>query len=184
MCLHSREAGLRLLGEVALPDGGRHSESVLGAVQAALAQSGVTLAQVNRLITSSGPGSFTGLRVAHASLKAFYAALQIPVEFVDGHEARAWAFAKETGANEFAVTTRLTRDQILASDYRVQNGVPVLEKEEIVAAPPAGTRVDEEFPLLARHLAECLETAQSRQTAATPEAIAAASPRYYGSRFS
>jgi tRNA threonylcarbamoyladenosine biosynthesis protein TsaB len=56
-----------VLGERTLPRGREHAASVLGAVDALLADAGVTLSRVDRVALSIGPGSFTGLRVGLAT---------------------------------------------------------------------------------------------------------------------
>ncbi len=56
-----------MVGEQELPRGREHAASVLVAVDALLADAGVTLERVERIALSIGPGSFTGLRVGLAT---------------------------------------------------------------------------------------------------------------------
>jgi tRNA threonylcarbamoyladenosine biosynthesis protein TsaB len=54
-----------------------HSNSLLKDIDESLGQAEVTLRQVNLLAAASGPGSFTGLRIGLATVKALAATLRI-----------------------------------------------------------------------------------------------------------
>ncbi|MBY0370849.1 tRNA (adenosine(37)-N6)-threonylcarbamoyltransferase complex dimerization subunit type 1 TsaB [bacterium] len=183
VALHEQGAALRELGSVELEDG-RHSEGVLGALTTLLAQTGHSLAEVDRWLTGSGPGSFTGLRVAHSVVKAFHFVSGKPVELLDLHEARALAYLaqSEKRPTTLGIGTQLTRDQILVSQFRVlEKGVEWVS-EETVPTLPEGVLLSE-FPMRASYLAQALELARRRQTLTDRAAVAQASPLYFGSRF-
>jgi tRNA threonylcarbamoyladenosine biosynthesis protein TsaB len=55
-----------------------HSNSLLKDINESLVQADVTLREVNLLAAASGPGSFTGLRIGLATVKALAATLRIP----------------------------------------------------------------------------------------------------------
>lgn len=55
-----------------------HSNSLLKDINECLDQAGLSLREVNLLAAASGPGSFTGLRIGLATLKALAATLRIP----------------------------------------------------------------------------------------------------------
>jgi tRNA threonylcarbamoyl adenosine modification protein YeaZ len=55
--------GTQVLAERAVPSGNRHAELLAPAVAGALADAGVTLAEVGAVVAGLGPGPFTGLRV-------------------------------------------------------------------------------------------------------------------------
>jgi tRNA threonylcarbamoyladenosine biosynthesis protein TsaB len=55
-----------------------HSNSLLKDINGCLDQAGVSLKNVNLLAATSGPGSFTGLRIGLATVKALAATLRIP----------------------------------------------------------------------------------------------------------
>ncbi|MFN3198207.1 MAG: tRNA (adenosine(37)-N6)-threonylcarbamoyltransferase complex dimerization subunit type 1 TsaB [Bradymonadia bacterium] len=68
-----------LLGErMALHRRG-HGPTVLGAIDALLAEAGKTLTDLDGLICGLGPGSFTGLRIALATLKGLAMAHDLPL---------------------------------------------------------------------------------------------------------
>jgi len=62
------EAG-ELLGESLFPVGARHSRTILPEARRLLSRSGREVGDLGRVIAGSGPGSFTGVRVAAALAK-------------------------------------------------------------------------------------------------------------------
>lgn len=69
----------RLLGEITLNIAITHSERLMSAVDRLLADCGLAPAELGGLAVSVGPGSFTGLRVGLATVKALAMALDLPV---------------------------------------------------------------------------------------------------------
>ncbi len=57
----------------------RHAEEIAPRLQELLDRTGVTLADLDRLVVDIGPGRFTGLRVGLATVRALGFALDIPV---------------------------------------------------------------------------------------------------------
>jgi len=197
LAVHSHSgAELRCLAEVTLHDGGKHSESVLPGLEQVLSEAGTNLTLIDRYLTTTGPGSFTGLRIAFAALKAFHLANAKPIETLAAHEARALAYLKTTNEKPETlwVSTQITRDSFLLTEFKITQGglvkigdttVAELNKErfadlDLLTDKPA--EVGTHFPIEARHLAECLEQAQSRETLTTDSAVAASSPTYFGSK--
>jgi tRNA threonylcarbamoyladenosine biosynthesis protein TsaB len=56
-----------------------HAEALIGQVEALLARAGIDFADLERVAVTTGPGSFTGLRVGLSAARAFALALDIPV---------------------------------------------------------------------------------------------------------
>ncbi|MGY1986646.1 tRNA (adenosine(37)-N6)-threonylcarbamoyltransferase complex dimerization subunit type 1 TsaB [Blastococcus sp. SYSU DS0669] len=57
------DGGAEVLAERAVPSGTKHAELLTPAIQGALAEAGLGLAEVEAVVTGLGPGPFTGLRV-------------------------------------------------------------------------------------------------------------------------
>ena len=67
-----------------------HSETLMPLVDELLKKSGTELGSIDALAVSSGPGSFTGLRIGSATVKGLGDALKIPVISVPTLEALAY----------------------------------------------------------------------------------------------
>lgn len=73
----------KLLGEFTVQTKFTHSQSLLPMVDQMLKQAGVTIAEIDGFAASVGPGSYTGLRIGIAAVKAFGFALNKPVYGVE-----------------------------------------------------------------------------------------------------
>jgi tRNA threonylcarbamoyladenosine biosynthesis protein TsaB len=69
-----------------------HLREIGSAVDRALSDAGLAVADIERLALVSGPGSFTGLRIGMAFVKGLHAASNIPVVTIDSLELLALAF--------------------------------------------------------------------------------------------
>ena len=72
-------AGARVLAQVVGNLRSAQTANLLGDIDAALAQAGLRLAEIELLACARGPGSFTGLRAGLATMKAFAATLNKPL---------------------------------------------------------------------------------------------------------
>ncbi len=70
--------GDEILGVVSGDAGISHSNTLLGDVDKLLAQTQITLSQIDLFAVATGPGSFTGLRIGIATVKALAATLDRP----------------------------------------------------------------------------------------------------------
>ncbi|MBR5430256.1 MAG: tRNA (adenosine(37)-N6)-threonylcarbamoyltransferase complex dimerization subunit type 1 TsaB [Firmicutes bacterium] len=80
-----------LAGEFCLDTGKNHSLALLPMVDALLANCGLTLSAVDAFSVTLGPGSFTGLRIGLATVKAWCDGLDKPAVGVSSTEAMARA---------------------------------------------------------------------------------------------
>lgn len=90
----SPEPGVSLLVagvifEERLPGDRQASERLLSAIERCLARAGIPLGDCERIAVSSGPGSFTGLRVGLSTAWGLGRAREIPVEAVSTLESLA-----------------------------------------------------------------------------------------------
>jgi tRNA threonylcarbamoyladenosine biosynthesis protein TsaB len=72
-----------LLAIKEINDGFTHAENLHLFIQSVMRQAGLTLSQLHAISISSGPGSYTGLRIGYASAKGLAYALNIPLIKVD-----------------------------------------------------------------------------------------------------
>lgn len=60
-------------------DGFKHSENLAPMIKELISNSGIDISELDLLVCSRGPGSFTGLRIGMATLKGISMALNIPL---------------------------------------------------------------------------------------------------------
>jgi tRNA threonylcarbamoyl adenosine modification protein YeaZ len=77
------------LGRCVVEIGKGHAEHLIGVIDRALAEAGLTLKQLDAIAVGIGPGSFTGIRVAVSAARGFALALAIPAVGIDTLEAIA-----------------------------------------------------------------------------------------------
>lgn len=70
--------------------GGSHAKLLLPTIDRLFSETGLTLKQLDGLVVSIGPGSFTGLRVGLATLLGFRTISQLPLAVVPTLEGMAW----------------------------------------------------------------------------------------------
>lgn len=68
----------RVLASAGADIGRGHAEQLMAFIHQALVESGHSLADVNRIAVTVGPGSFTGIRVGVAAARGFALALGVP----------------------------------------------------------------------------------------------------------
>jgi tRNA threonylcarbamoyl adenosine modification protein YeaZ len=78
-----------LIDENNLDDGKTHSENLMPLVKELLERNKVQLSEINLIAVSCGPGSFTGIRIGIASVKAMAEVHNIPIAEVTSLETLA-----------------------------------------------------------------------------------------------
>ena len=86
-----------LLGEFTVNNGNTHSETLLPMVEALLKISGKTVSDADIFACSSGPGSFTGVRIGTATLKGLAFDREKPCVQVSTLEALAYNLVMQKG---------------------------------------------------------------------------------------
>lgn len=98
-------------------------------IDALMREHGVAYADLAAIVTTTGPGSFTGVRIGLAALHGFVAVHGIPVKLLTTLEALAWQAARAQAHEAFTVTLRAGKGEVFAQDFRAENGVPVVTSE-------------------------------------------------------
>jgi len=86
-----------LRGEWLVSSGLTHSQRLMPALDFLLQETNLTIQEIDALVVSQGPGSFTGLRIGLATARALAQGLQIPLVGVPTLELWAAAFAGGDG---------------------------------------------------------------------------------------
>ncbi len=89
--------GSQALGMLASPDQHNHAGFLQPAIQQLCKDKGITLEELAAVSVTSGPGSYTGLRVGMASAKGICFALQKPLITIDTLSVMALAAIREQG---------------------------------------------------------------------------------------
>lgn len=79
----------KLLAEIIINDGKKHSEKLLPAIDHLLGDAGLDIDDIDAFCAVKGPGSFTGLRIGIATVKGFAQANHKPVVGISTLEALA-----------------------------------------------------------------------------------------------
>jgi tRNA threonylcarbamoyladenosine biosynthesis protein TsaB len=122
------------LAELVLNVGAGHSSALLPAMEEALRIAGLKPADLTAVVVGGGPGSFTGLRIAAATVKGMLQALRLPLYSYSGLHATAAAHWASPGPVWGVFDAR--RRDVFAAAYSFTDGTAVL-------AEPAAMTVDE-----------------------------------------
>ena len=85
----------KLVKKIELNNGLTHSESLMPIIKDIFEETNLTLSDINLLICDIGPGSFTGIRIGIATVKAFSDSFNIPIIGVSSLTALAYNVKNE-----------------------------------------------------------------------------------------
>jgi tRNA threonylcarbamoyladenosine biosynthesis protein TsaB len=114
--------GGEILSEVLFDASDTHSATLLPGVDACLGAAKITLDDVELFAVVSGPGSFTGLRIALATIKAFAAVRRAPVAPVESCAVLAAAFPY--AARPVLTLIDARRGEVYGALYDTAEGLP------------------------------------------------------------
>jgi tRNA threonylcarbamoyladenosine biosynthesis protein TsaB len=109
-----------LIAEVRLNVRTTHSERLMTAVDYALKQSDMAFAGIDAVAVSSGPGSFTGLRIGLSTAKGLCYAAGKPLVLVPTLEAFAWNFPY--CAHPVGIMLDARKGEVYAAMFRWEHG--------------------------------------------------------------
>ncbi len=132
-CSAALTEGGRLLAARSEPMDRGHQERLAPLVAEVVGAAGVAFGRIERIAVTTGPGSFTGLRVGLAFAKGLGLALERPVVGVGTLQALA-ASASEAGLVAAIVDAR--REQVYVQPFL--DGAPLAEAEALTTCDAAG----------------------------------------------
>lgn len=80
----------KLIKKIELDNGLTHSETLMPIIQQIFSETNLTISNIDLLVSDIGPGSFTGIRIGIATVKAFSDVLSIPAIGISSLEALAY----------------------------------------------------------------------------------------------
>lgn len=99
-----------------------HSVTLMPMLDELLKSINLTLDDINLLCCTKGPGSFTGIRIGMATIKALADAKNIPVIGVDSLEALAYSGIIQKGEGEYISIIDAKNDNVYFAIYKMKNG--------------------------------------------------------------
>ena len=124
----------------------RHGEELLGRLDEALAEIGVSRSDLTGVVVGTGPGSFTGLRIGMATAKTVAYALGIPIVGVSSTRALALAIAiADPSATGVAIALPAGAADRYVHRFRIADGQPAeIDGPQLVATPQTPDEIDGE----------------------------------------
>jgi tRNA threonylcarbamoyladenosine biosynthesis protein TsaB len=116
--------------ETAPLEGGTFSAQLIPQISAILKRHNLTKNDIEGLAVVSGPGSFTGLRVGLAAIKALAEVLEKPIAAVSLLEAIVRASGK---SGELIAALEAGRCEAYVGEFVVENGNATLREQRLVA---------------------------------------------------
>lgn len=120
----------KILKEIHNKSEKEHSKTLMPMIDELLKSLQITLEDIDLLACTKGPGSFTGIRIGIATIKAFADAKNIPVIAVNSLEALAHSGAMKKGNGEYISILDAKNDNVYFAIYKVKN-----EKFSIYKSP-------------------------------------------------
>jgi tRNA threonylcarbamoyladenosine biosynthesis protein TsaB len=111
-----------------------HAELLMPMVEAALAAAGAQFEDLDRIAVTTGPGSFTGVRVGIAAARGFALALDIPAVGIGSLAALAFPALQQQTEGTVVAALDAKRGEIYAFAQDAASGAVLIEA---TAAPPA-----------------------------------------------
>ncbi len=106
-----------------------HAEVLAGMVAEVFDASGLSPADVDRLAVCTGPGSFTGLRVALSFAKGFALPRDLPIIGIDALEVTAQELSIRDGLAYMSVYKDIRRKEAFYCEYKL--GRPIMKPQSM-----------------------------------------------------
>lgn len=133
-----------IINKLELDNGLTHSETLMPLIKEILDKSNISLKDIDLLVSDIGPGSFTGIRIGIATIKAFSDSLNIPCVGISSLEVLAYNIKKD---GLICSTIDCKNDNCYFALYELKNGTyNILEN-------PCAKTVQEVFELLTKKYA-------------------------------
>lgn len=133
-------SGGTLLGEFFINAGLTHSQTVMPMVQNLLGLAKIPVSEIGVFAVSTGPGSFTGLRIGISAVKGMAMALDKPCAAVSTLEALAYNLCDFKGYIVPVMDAR--RDQVYAAVFQNDGRKPArMSADEAVSIPDLTARL-------------------------------------------
>jgi tRNA threonylcarbamoyladenosine biosynthesis protein TsaB len=106
-----------VLAEQTIPMQRGHAEALLPMIEKVMAQAGLAYTAINRLVVTTGPGSFTGLRIGISAARGLALALGVPAVGVSTLSAYAAPYSAAAQPQPVAVVLDAKNDQAYLQEF-------------------------------------------------------------------
>lgn len=108
----------------ALPQG-KQAGNLVSAINDLLDTAKIQYGELGAIATTTGPGSFTGLRIGLAALHGFALVHHTPIKLITTLEAMAWSIAGRADAPaEYMVVQKVGKGEVAVQSFRTEDGHP------------------------------------------------------------
>ena len=105
---------------------GAQASQLVPAIDRLLRAETLAYTDLGSIVTTIGPGSFTGLRIALAALHGLVLATATPIRLLTTSEAIAWGVARRADApSEFLVALDAGKGEVFVQHFRTENARPI-----------------------------------------------------------
>lgn len=113
----------------------RHSQQLLPYINEVLAEAGVSLKELDAIVVSQGPGSFTGVRIGASIAQGLAFSCDLPLVQVSTLAAMAQAAFRLHGAEHALPAIDARMGEVYWGTYQLQSGLMVKVEPERVCSP-------------------------------------------------
>ena len=119
----------------------RHAAALIPAIDRLMGEASLEYHQLSAMVTTVGPGSFTGLRIGLAALHGLALAASLPVKTLTSLEAMAWAVAASARPPaEFHVGLRAGKGEAYLQRFALREAKPQPSSEIFLCAEGDATQ--------------------------------------------
>lgn len=129
----------------------RQAAELVPAIDELMKENQTTYRDLGCIVTTLGPGSFTGVRIGLAALHGFALVVHTPIKLLTTLEAMAWdAITTKNALESFYIALRAGKSEIYAQKFLNKEHHPVANGE-IFLTPE--TRMEWDAPCFSNHIA-------------------------------
>ena len=106
---------------VALPQNNQ-ARALVAEIEQMMKSASLHYTDLGAIVTTIGPGSFTGIRIGLAALHGFVLVAGVPIKLLTTLEAMAWAIAPR--AQHFTIAIRAGKGELFAQEFKAEANIP------------------------------------------------------------